>query len=59
MFNIGEIFKINIVMTVTTKTVKKVDQTLSCVELVLKFVWNLSGAIDTIESTESETYKYM
>ena len=42
MFNMGETLKMDIVMTVTTKTIKKVDQRRSCVELELELVWNLS-----------------
>ena len=41
MFNIGEILKIDIVMTVTTQIIKNDDQMGSCVELVFDLVWNL------------------
>ena len=42
MFNIGKILKIDILMDVTTQTVKNGGQRRSCVELVPKLVWNLS-----------------
>ena len=35
-----EMFKNEKVMAITTQTIKKGDQALSCVELVLDLVWN-------------------
>ena len=35
MFGIGEILKIDIFLSITTHTIKKGDQTWSCVELVM------------------------
>ena len=45
MFNIVEILKIDIVMDVTPQTIKKGDQKLSCVELVLELVRKSSKTI--------------
>ena len=42
MFNIGEMMKIDAIVDVTTPTIKKCDQELSFVHLVLGLVWNLS-----------------
>ena len=40
MFNNGEMLKIDIVLAIKIQTIKKGDQALSCVELVLKLVLN-------------------
>ena len=41
MHNIAEILKIDIVIDVTTQTIENGEQAWSCVELVLKLVWNM------------------
>ena len=45
MFNNGDILNIDIVMALITQAIKKGDQKLSCVELVLELVWNLSDIL--------------
>ena len=42
MFNICETFKMDTALAITKQAIKCVDQMWSFVELVLKFVWNLS-----------------
>ena len=49
MFNVDETFKIEIVMDVTTHTIKKGDQPWLCVEIVLKLVWNLYWLFSYLE----------
>ena len=54
IFNIGEILKVDIVMAVTTHTIKNGDQTWSYVELVLELVWNLSRTRQLGQVTKRE-----